>query len=987
MPVAAFVDRKKDEEEKAQAEQAKQAADIAEAEAKAEAERSLKEWLLEVLHDPRAIVKFIKRYRLAANALAVAVSMMLAFYLVVLPLYYSYLFNAGERALENREYNDSIDYMNSYLSANSNDAEAILLLAQAHLLSKRFSEAERILADAEGNAKIIQKIEFWYYRAGLHLLAEPKKPNPYINKSLDIAPEHVPTLLVRGLGSIAKRNWQEAQSDFERLLLIVEGSDYSKEDVKTDIDFWMNYYFENQLLPAISFMPGLSFSELLGKPPIADNLGFDIDPSGFQNLYYVPYDLGFLVDMDIPGAVSFLLLVAYIIDDKELEAKSILNNTSGGKSVWGKYYHAYLDIKTGDYAAAAKQYNEIIAEKPSSDSLVMFANALWANSQGGRPTKELLALYDAAHDADKKNILSTNNLAFMKIYTGDEDEALSLLREAVAEGENNSYIAINIALLDLSLGNFKAARPIIYALLETTPESLLLLNAALLIERELGNYQPAINIANIIKKLLPDSERIYLDIASIYKQGDNYLLELAELEKGYEEYPLSTDIVAELALSYIQNRQYKKAKKVLQYVVINIGDDYRVLWAQGKLNARTDAKAAGDFFREAVEKSPLSRKADVVFSLGRFYLNIEKKPESALEASVLAKGYNGRQIFSLLALRLRANAVLNINSVSEEEVRQAMLIMAEENVSVAAQIDIAWVLFLRGEIDRAISVLEELASGQVLSLEVLNFLNIAYLKKGATDEAETTRNRIAAIEGNDAKSDAELVKSQEVTKNKNIFIDSRSNKLLTEINQLVYKGDYPQAIALYTDLLEKKTRMRSPASTYQNRGVLYIKVKKYDLAVADFAKAVEIGGLTDEELQSVRYNYAYALIQVEKFNESVEQMEKLLALEPADEIKYLKLLGIAYSKATRVDDALRVYESLIKKEPNYVKAYFSVATIYNRFYNDPEKSIKTLLLLSSLQPSNASVYYGLGNYYTIIGELEKAENNFNLYKQYKDKEG
>ena len=77
------------------------------------------------------------------------------------------------------------------------------------------------------------------------MLSNPKKPNLYINKALDIDPEHVPTLLVRGLDSIAKRDWQKAQNKLSELLLIVEGSDYQKEDDKMDVGFWMSYYFDN----------------------------------------------------------------------------------------------------------------------------------------------------------------------------------------------------------------------------------------------------------------------------------------------------------------------------------------------------------------------------------------------------------------------------------------------------------------------------------------------------------------------------------------------------------------------------------------------------------------------------------------------------------------------------------------------------------------------------------------------------------------------
>ena len=150
--------------------------------------------------------------------------------------------------------------------------------------------------------------------------------------------------------------------------------------------------------------------------------------------------------------------------------------------------------------------------------------------------------------------------------------------------------------------------------------------------------------------------------------------------------------------------------------------------------------------------------------------------------------------------------------------------MAEENVSVPARIDIAWVFLLLGETNQAISMLKNLLSGQAQSLEVLNLLDIAYLKKGATEESETTKKRIAAIEDSNAKVDEESIKRQ-VTGNQNIFVGERQNKLFKKINKYVSEGNYTRAIALYTDLLKQKTRMRSPASTYQNRGALYIKVK------------------------------------------------------------------------------------------------------------------------------------------------------------------
>ena len=103
--------------------------------------------------------------------------------------------------------------------------------------------------------------------------------------------------------------------------------------------------------------------------------------------------------------------------------------------------------------------------------------------------------------------------------------------------------------------------------------------------------------------------------------------------------------------------------------------------------------------------------------------------------------------------------------------------------------------------------------------------------------------------------------------------------------------------------------------------------------------------LSNEELQNVRYNYAYALIQIKRFNESAAQLEKSLTLKPSDEVKYLKLLGFAYSKANKADKALRIYETLIKKASDYAPAYFNAADIYHRFRNDAQKSIEDAVII------------------------------------------
>jgi hypothetical protein len=111
-------------------------------------------------------------------------------------------------------------------------------------------------------------------------------------------------------------------------------------------------------------------------------------------------------------------------------------------------------------------------------------------------------------------------------------------------------------------------------------------------------------------------------------------------------------------------------------------------------------------------------------------------------------------------------------------------------------------------------------------------------------------------------------------------------------------GKYEQAVAEYTKAIELDPNL---ASAYYNRGLAYFKMKQYDLALADFNKATEL----NPNASAAWTGRGTALQGLGKYKEALEAYNKALEINPNDQsakdnrdrlLAYIASLPITYNR-------------------------------------------------------------------------------------------
>ncbi len=120
------------------------------------------------------------------------------------------------------------------------------------------------------------------------------------------------------------------------------------------------------------------------------------------------------------------------------------------------------------------------------------------------------------------------------------------------------------------------------------------------------------------------------------------------------------------------------------------------------------------------------------------------------------------------------------------------------------------------------------------------------------------------------------------------------------------------------------------------------------------------------------------------FQEAISSLEKAIELEPSN-LEFQYYLGLTYSAMKRYENALKVFEWIVEKEPvKFRKAYFEIAAIYAK-QDQYQKEIDTLTLVEKIDPKEVRVYLEKGYSYQKLKDYDRAIENFNKAKDLEPK--
>jgi tetratricopeptide (TPR) repeat protein len=133
--------------------------------------------------------------------------------------------------------------------------------------------------------------------------------------------------------------------------------------------------------------------------------------------------------------------------------------------------------------------------------------------------------------------------------------------------------------------------------------------------------------------------------------------------------------------------------------------------------------------------------------------------------------------------------------------------------------------------------------------------------------------------------------------------------------------DYWAAINDYT----RAIRLQPSSIRHYNRGLSYRAAGAYDLAVADYSRALEF----DARNAAAFYSRGNAYLQLEKYDLARADYTRVIELNGTDVSAYVNR-AIAYGKLNRVDKALADYDEALRINRNHVNTYANRGWLYEQ---------------------------------------------------------
>ena len=238
-----------------------------------------------------------------------------------------------------------------------------------------------------------------------------------------------------------------------------------------------------------------------------------------------------------------------------------------------------------------------------------------------------------------------------------------------------------------------------------------------------------------------------------------------------------------------------------------------------------------------------------------------------------------------------------------------------------------------------------------------------------------------------------MVYKEKLDEAKNNYIQNPSaDNLIWLGRRTAYLGHYKNAIDIYTKGIDQYPK---DARFYRHRGHRYISIRCFNLAIIDLKKAVrltrgkpntvELDGLpnalnipTSTLHGNIYYHLGLAYYMQGKYRQALFAYKKCLSLakNPDSYVAAANWLYVINRQIGRDKDAQELLNSITDNMAVIENmTYHEILKLYQG-KNDPLEMEKTIRSGSSL--TNATLAFGLGNYYSINGKQQKAQEIFEL---------
>jgi len=158
---------------------------------------------------------------------------------------------------------------------------------------------------------------------------------------------------------------------------------------------------------------------------------------------------------------------------------------------------------------------------------------------------------------------------------------------------------------------------------------------------------------------------------------------------------------------------------------------------------------------------------------------------------------------------------------------------------------------------------------------------------------------------------------------------------------------------------------------YNNRGIIYKEQKKWELALADYNKAIQINP-NDAEAYN---NRGIIYEEQKKWELALADYNKAIQINPNDAEAYYNR-GIIYKEQKKWELALADYNKAIQINPNYATTYYNRGNVYYK-QKKWELALADYNKAIQINPNYANAYYNRGIHYKEQKKWELALSDYN----------
>lgn len=931
--------------------------------------------------------------------------------------YYSWhLHSTALVAYEERDYELVIEKLEEYNLRRPQDLDTALFLVMVHMQSGDHASATEVIDSVlTANVSDVQQKHGYYYLALISMLeGDMDAASQHLRKvSLNDA-VYPPAFYMRGMLQLyGEGDFVSARGSLEGAIEKLQAlNDPARvEEANLYIDLarrmWGRQHQNN-----LKLSPALSFERLAKSPGFSSALAvhgfpFSMPVDAFNNTYYVPSSRSVLLEERLDAVENTYLLLAevamrqgeFAAAEEYLDALTqIKRDAIAPNSLRHMYFNALLAVSEGNYLNAADYYSRIDDREASVDARVMLASARWAAGKGALPGEKILGVYDKALRLQPQNLIALVNRAYLHLVLGEADKAAPLLETAHEVHGRNFHVLYNFALLDIVRGDLIRAQDDLQELLasgyDSTELTSVLTYALLAGGGGESDLIPALQKLKANDRITPAT---YLILADLYRRRDQPLLAVAELLAGRKQFPGDKNLLFELMLEYANQQEVAKYAALKEIVSdADFQADYRT-WLAEALTSASVSDAGLAFQQALLVAEEIGQKENV---LQRWLRYLQSEGEAARAAEVarrvdrLYEQSGGKPPLSLRMLQIWGG-VSAANIAQRKRMVAEVVQQLDEDVHHPPDVqeDIAYALAALGDKRQAMKILEPLAKshGSKRNLQLLLWV---YENLGVEDAgkiAEVNRRMEAiGVQEIAVSEKQEFLRTAEAIQDAGLAVARSGKKELSGvalsgddqysdvINLALAEQDYERAIAIYSELLVDTEAGYTPALVYQNRGVLYLKIKDYEQALQDFDNALAQQGIDEDDRNSVLYNQSLALIGMKRYEEARTVLAQLVE-NTGDNLRNLVLYAQVLHGFNDSNAIMPIYERIIRLSPEQISFYVRLADVYNKLERTGD-AFDILRAGLRVDPNNIDLHRTIAKLYALNGNQQKAQEHLQVVR-------